>query len=201
MTEPENTPERNPVKGRGSVVLSQPAQFRAVASPIRVAILEILAHGSATVRTLAGELGVPRTRLYHHLKILEASQLIEVTGERRVRGVIERTYGSVADEISLDPGLLGQAGLEAVARAPVRAAFRLAESELVAAAKSGQVSDVVLEQQGVRLERERYQQLRARLIEWLDDLKDSHDPTAELSIRATVALHPSAGGSPAGEET
>jgi DNA-binding transcriptional ArsR family regulator len=201
MIETKNTPERNAVKGTGSVLLSQPAQFRAVASPIRVALLEILAHGPATVRTLAGELGVPRTRLYHHLKILEASQLIEVAGERRVRGVIERTYGSVADEVSLDPGLFGEEGLEAVARAPVRAAFRLAESELVGAVESGQVSDVVVEQHVVRLQRARYRELRERLMEWLDDLRDSHDPNAELSIRATVAMHPSAKRSPAGGET
>lgn len=200
MVESKNTPERDLVKGRGSVVLSQPAQFRAVASPLRLALLETLAHGPATVRTLAAELGVPRTRLYHHLKILEASQLIEVTGERRVRGVTERTYGSVADEVSFDPGLLSQQGLEAVARAPVRAAFRLTEAELVTAVRSGQVSDIVLEQQGVRLDRAQYRKLRERLLEWLEDLKESHDPNAELSIRATVALHPSAGGSPAGEK-
>lgn len=187
----KRTPGESAVKGEGPLILSDPAQLRALAAPLRVALFELLVHGPASAQALAEGLGVPRTRLYHHLKILEEGGLIEVVGVRKVRGTTERTYRAVATEVRLDPGLVGQDVGDEAAREAVRAAFRLAEDELVAAIGSGRVDEVVFEQEGVRLNARDYERLRKRLIEWLEDLAAVHDPGADIPVRATVLVHPS----------
>jgi DNA-binding transcriptional ArsR family regulator len=187
----KRTSEGDSVKGEGTLVLSDPAQLRALGSPVRVALFELLVHGPASAGALAQGLGVPRTRLYHHLKILEEGGLIEVVGVRRVRGTTERTYRAVATEVSLDPGLVGQGAGDEAARAAMRAAFRLAEDELIEAVGSGRVDEVVFEQEGVRLHAKDYERLRKRLVRWLEDLGAAHDPGADLTVRATVLVHPS----------
>jgi predicted ArsR family transcriptional regulator len=45
-----------------------------------------------TARAAAERLGAPVGRLYHHLDRLLAAGLVEVVGERRRRGAIERTF-------------------------------------------------------------------------------------------------------------
>lgn len=45
---------------------------------------------------LADELGVPVTRLYHHLNVLESAGLIRVVATRRVGAATERRYRAIA---------------------------------------------------------------------------------------------------------
>jgi AcrR family transcriptional regulator len=51
--------------------------------------------GGRTVKELAEALGVPPTRLYYHVKILEHAGLIEVVERRMVSGIEERTYRAI----------------------------------------------------------------------------------------------------------
>ncbi len=69
--------------------------LKLMAEPTRAAILELLTE-SRSVTQLATSLDVPRTRLYHHIALLESRQLIEQVDERRVRGLTERIYALTA---------------------------------------------------------------------------------------------------------
>jgi len=54
---------------------------------------------------LATEMDVPVTRLYHHLKRLEAAGIIRVVATRRVKAATERRYQLVARGFSIAPEL------------------------------------------------------------------------------------------------
>jgi len=65
--------------------------LKAIADPTRAAILELLAEPHS-VTELAGALEVPRTRLYHHIELLESKGVIEQVDARRVGPMTERMY-------------------------------------------------------------------------------------------------------------
>jgi DNA-binding transcriptional ArsR family regulator len=69
--------------------------LKTLAEPTRVALLELLVEPHS-VTELAGALDVPRTRLYHHVELLEAKGLIEQVDERRAGPMTERVYALTA---------------------------------------------------------------------------------------------------------
>lgn len=58
-----------------------------------------------TVAELAEHLGVPQTRLYHHVKRLEEAGLVRADATRRVGAATERRYCAVARRFEVDRGL------------------------------------------------------------------------------------------------
>jgi DNA-binding transcriptional ArsR family regulator len=82
--------------------------LRVMTHPTRVAILELLTE-PRPVGKLAEALGVPRTRLYHHVELLQAKGLVEKVAERRVRGMVEATYAATAKTYRPSERLLGDA--------------------------------------------------------------------------------------------
>jgi DNA-binding transcriptional ArsR family regulator len=62
--------------------------------PVRLRIVHAFAGGrTLTVAELGTRLpGVPKTTLYRHVGLLATAGLLEVTGEQRVHGAVERTY-------------------------------------------------------------------------------------------------------------
>lgn len=74
------------------------AELKALADPLRLAILDALTGGAAremrvlSVKELAAELGEPKTKLYRHIKLLEAAGLIRVAATRLVSGIVEQRY-------------------------------------------------------------------------------------------------------------
>lgn len=79
-----------------SIALTTPEQFRAIGDGTRMRILGRLAQAPATILELAGELGMAKGTVGHHVGVLVDAGLIHVVEERRVRAVIERTYARVA---------------------------------------------------------------------------------------------------------
>ena len=65
--------------------------FEMLADPSRVEMLERL-HHPASVGELAEDMGVPRTRLYHHVKLLEEAGMIRVVDTRRKGAMEEKVY-------------------------------------------------------------------------------------------------------------
>jgi DNA-binding transcriptional ArsR family regulator len=61
-----------------------------------------------TVKELAARLGVPQTRLYYHVKILERAGLIRVVARRTVSGIEERTYHVSARSTVVSPDIAGE---------------------------------------------------------------------------------------------
>ena len=73
--------------------------LRALADPVRLAILSALDTRARdgelpvmSVKELAQHLGEPQTKLYRHVKQLEAAGLIEVAATRMVSGILEQRY-------------------------------------------------------------------------------------------------------------
>ncbi|MCG8470102.1 MAG: winged helix-turn-helix domain-containing protein [Gemmatimonadetes bacterium] len=188
------SPDEDRVKPQETdeVVVRSPLQFKALASPIRLAVLERLIHGSATARVLSEELGVPQTRLYHHLKILREGGFIEVVGVRKVRGTTEHAYAATAREVKLDPEMMSSPATATGAAAALRSAFRLVETEILGAYTAGRGDEVMIEQAQIRLSRDDRRRLERRLQEWIGDVTAAFDPEGEEALRITVAVHPSA---------
>ena len=90
-------------------VLDTVDRLRALADPLRIKFLMELAKQPATVKEVAEELGVPPTRLYYHLKILERHGLVRVANRRMVSGIEERTYEAVAENWSVPPSMAAAA--------------------------------------------------------------------------------------------
>jgi len=62
--------------------------------PVRIRVIHAFAGGRALTTAELGERlpDVPKTTLYRHVAMLAAAGLLEVTGEQRVRGAVERSY-------------------------------------------------------------------------------------------------------------
>ncbi|NMS89929.1 helix-turn-helix domain-containing protein [Clostridioides difficile] len=65
-----------------------------ILNPVRLRILQyIRLHGSVRTSDIVKYLNdIPRATIYHHVKILEENNMIEVVKENRVRGTIEKVY-------------------------------------------------------------------------------------------------------------
>jgi DNA-binding transcriptional ArsR family regulator len=87
-------------------------ELRALADPVRLAILSALdaplPDGELpvlSVKELARSLGEPQTKLYRHVKQLEAAGLIEVAATRVVSGIVEQRYRAAQSQLRLSGSL------------------------------------------------------------------------------------------------
>lgn len=78
------------------LVVTAPAQLRAVADPLRATILDLLLERAATVAELAAAVERPKSTVAHHVNVLVDAGLLRVVRTRRVRAVDERYYGRTA---------------------------------------------------------------------------------------------------------
>jgi DNA-binding transcriptional ArsR family regulator len=85
--------------------------LRALSDPLRLSILRALMRGAhveprvMSAKELAAELGQPQTKLYRHLKQLEACKLIQTAETRIVSGIVEHRYRTGQLDLVLDPAL------------------------------------------------------------------------------------------------
>jgi DNA-binding transcriptional ArsR family regulator len=92
------------------------AELKALADPVRQAILAALARDAPrelrilSVKELAAELREPKTKLYRHVKQLEAAGLIRVASTRMVRGIQEQRYQACQGDLTIGPGAMLEAG-------------------------------------------------------------------------------------------
>ena len=124
--EPTQAPVAPPVADDEQIVLESVDAVRAVADPLRLRMLFEMTYTPRTVKELAALLGVPQTRLYYHVKLLERQGLIWVVERRLVSGIEERTYRSAPAGFTISPKLMS----EAVDAGLLKAAFDLANAEL-----------------------------------------------------------------------
>ncbi len=78
------------------IVLTEPAQVRALSHGLRNVILGLLHERAATVSELAAAVGRPKSTVAHHVKTLVDTGLVHVVRTRRVRAIEERFYGRTA---------------------------------------------------------------------------------------------------------
>jgi DNA-binding transcriptional ArsR family regulator len=100
----ENQPEER--------VIEDVDTLKAMADPTRLAILAALTKSQylpvMSVKELAAELAEPQTKLYRHVKQLEAAGLIRVAATRMVSGILEQRYQACQFSVRLGPALVRQ---------------------------------------------------------------------------------------------
>jgi len=79
-----------------TLVVSEPAQLRALADDVRISIVALLRERARSTQQLAGDLGIPKGTVGHHLKVLEKAGLVHVVRTRQVRAITEKYYGRTA---------------------------------------------------------------------------------------------------------
>lgn len=82
-----------------SVDADTPAQFKALAEPVRAQILDLVLERAATVTELARALDRPKSSVAYHVDTLVDVGLLKVVRTRKVRAIEERFYGRVARTI------------------------------------------------------------------------------------------------------
>lgn len=81
-------------------------QVKAMGDPLRIRILDAFKSDPRTTKQVAGLLGEPPTKLYHHVDLLERAGLIRLESTRQNRGTIEKYYRAVAQDFIVDRRLL-----------------------------------------------------------------------------------------------
>jgi DNA-binding transcriptional ArsR family regulator len=81
------------------IVVTAPAQLRALADPLRGTLLGLLLERSATVGEMAKAVQRPKSTVAYHVNLLVDVGLLRVVRTRRVRAIDERYYGRVARTI------------------------------------------------------------------------------------------------------
>ncbi len=109
--------------------------LRALADPTRLQIIELLVK-PLSVKEIAEEMAVPRTRLYHHIKTLEQNGLIRVVGERKARALNERVYVAAAKEFRPGPGILEEATGDEMAEALLTTVLDTTRADFIRAVRS-----------------------------------------------------------------
>lgn len=92
-------------------VIDDVRALKALSDPTRLSILRALMHNAhidprvMSAKELSAELGQPQTKLYRHLRQLEACQLIQVAQTRIVSGIVEHRYRAGQLDLVLDSTL------------------------------------------------------------------------------------------------
>lgn len=89
-------------------LLSSPEEIKALADPLRLDLLRAFGDEPRTAKSAARLLGVPPSRVYHHVDVLEAAGLIDLVETRPRRGAVEKYYRAVASAFRLAPELRGE---------------------------------------------------------------------------------------------
>ena len=119
--------------------------LRAISDPTRMRILEAMVQRRSpawSVKELAAALETPQTRLYHHVELLLAQDLIRAVERRVVSGIIETRYNVVARSFQLDRALFAgdsEEGFE-VLRETLAAVFDTARAEVELAIRLGVIN-------------------------------------------------------------
>lgn len=78
------------------IVVTAPAQLRALADSLRGTLLDLLLERAATVTEMALAVERPKSTVAYHVNLLVDAGLLRVVRTRRVRAIEERYYGRVA---------------------------------------------------------------------------------------------------------
>ena len=133
-----------------------------------------------TVAELAELLDVPVTRLYHHVKRLEADGLIRTVATRRVGVVTERRYRAVARRFTVSRDLVSSADGASLGRA-IGGLFDVAKSELQREFELGTFSGENVDEHATQslleltLTDDRRAELVRRIGELIDEFAEDED--------------------------
>ena len=87
-------PERNEVTSpspQEEMVITDLEVLKAISDPLRIRIVELLIEPH-TVKEIAPQLNIGKTKLYYHINLLEKHGIIRVVRTRLVSGILEKSY-------------------------------------------------------------------------------------------------------------
>ncbi len=187
-------------------VLSDLAQLKVLADPLRVRILEALCRDELTTKQVAERLEEKPTKLYHHVEALERVGLVRLTRTRPNRGTLEKYYRAIARAFQADSSLFagdadeatdGSEATTGVAPVPEVVAMMLdrTRGELAELTGSGALTDVTdaglltfCEIEGSQETIDRLRERLTRLIEETTQCDDDGEPSRRY--RLTLAFFP-----------
>jgi DNA-binding transcriptional ArsR family regulator len=182
---------------RARRVIRSAGVLRLLVDPVKLRIYEALRDAPASPHELALRFGLKPTALYHHFAQLARAKLIHVAVRRQRRGVIERQYAPVANQLVVDRQLLRAAHTSRSVAAVLAAASAILDItgddiRAAAADRSRPLADrsrseiaMVL----VRTTPARARQLMRKLRALLDHAL-RYDGSGDTRVRLTLALVP-----------
>jgi DNA-binding transcriptional ArsR family regulator len=126
-------------------VITDLETMRALSDPTRVAILRLLMSGDRSAppvmsaKEIAAALGEPQTKLYRHLKQLDAVSLIQVAETRLVSGIQEQRYRTAQLDFTISRELVTNEASTAEFADTISAVFSEFRTELIANLGAGRV--------------------------------------------------------------
>jgi DNA-binding transcriptional ArsR family regulator len=159
--------------------------LRVIADGRRHEILTALIREPLTVRALAEQLRLPRTRLYYHLELLERHGFVRVVHTRMVSGALERTYRAVARTFRVDRSALSDTAAAAIDEAQATILQAVAEDMR---SRRDVTRDPLVARAFVRLNARRYAELEARVRALVAEYRDDADGAPAEFAFALFAL-------------
>jgi DNA-binding transcriptional ArsR family regulator len=168
--------------------------FEMLSDPTRVELIERLFE-PATVSELAEAMDVPRTRLYHHMRLLEEARVIRVVQTRRRGAIPEKVYQLKAKNYRPSDRLLAEYPPRHAAAAMVDPILSTTRADIIRSATEGRFDFTrdPRRRQGMvartllALTPERRHQFITELKELLERYEDD-DPDGEL-VAATILVY------------
>ena len=158
-------------------LIETPEQLKALAEPLRQSLLEQFCK-PATIKQAAASLGVPVTRLYHHVDQLLAAGLIRVAREEKRRAVSERFFEVVARRFAVSPSAFGGDGSRADERGRIARAYL---EEVLAGGDAGEGAFRLMRTKA-RLTDEGRARLENEIARLLKELTDPNAPLIDLMM-------------------
>lgn len=119
------------------LVLSSPAQWRALSSSVRLQMVDLLRMlGPCAVPRLAEALDRPADGLYHHVRILEKAGIVKKVGEERIGPRMQAVYATVAKDVRLPVDRVDARSAEQFTRV-TSSLLRTADRGVAAAIRAG----------------------------------------------------------------
>jgi DNA-binding transcriptional ArsR family regulator len=179
--------------------LTDLAQIKVLADPLRIRILELLGE-ERTTKQVADILGEPPTRLYHHVAALERVGLVRLARTGQSRGAVEKYYVAVAKafsgELRLSSSPAGAKAIEATHGIAVQVLENTA-ADLRTLLESGESlatleAAAVISFLEVRGSPREVKSIRDRLMKILKECTDSRGEASQASpaYRLTIAYFP-----------
>lgn len=176
---------------RKVMALDSREQIALLGDDLKLAILELAVHPN-TVTSMAATLGVPRTRLYHHVNRLVDHQLLRAVKHRQVGPVVESQYQVTALTYRLSKRLLGSMSPAEVGAVLLSVVFGPAKAEFVTALQKG-VFSVIESKRQRKVQVARHlmmltpEELHSLILE-VEDLYSRYDPDPQVDREGTIPV-------------
>ncbi len=181
-------------------------QLKALADPLRVAIIHHLHERPRTTARLAELLGQPLNRLYYHVTELERLGLVRVIEVRQKGNLVEKYYQPVAEFFQIDRRLLCRTpeGLQALTQGTFNI-LSAAISDLELAVQKGRIGKEEMEhsvavQAYLELTQEQIDDFSRRLKVLFEEFRAISNPVVGTSAHLALVFYPVKHDAPTAED-